>query len=47
MTEVGIKAMEHVFIWGYVSFGVGVLFLIILILFSWFALRKIRQRPFW
>jgi hypothetical protein len=45
--KIGTKVMEHVFVWGYASFGIGILFLIGLILFSWFALHKIRQCPFW
>jgi hypothetical protein len=40
--EMGTKVIEHVFIYGYASFVIGVLFLIGLILFSWIALRKIR-----
>jgi hypothetical protein len=46
ITKAGIKVMEHVLIWEYASFKVGVLFLIVLVLFSWFALRKIQQSPF-
>jgi hypothetical protein len=38
--------MEYIYIYGYVSFGLGVLFLIGLILFSWMALRKICQCSF-
>jgi hypothetical protein len=41
------KVMEHIYVYGYVSFALRVLFLIGLVLFSWFALRKIRQRLFW
>jgi hypothetical protein len=37
--------MEHVFIYGYVSFGLVVLFLIGLIVFTWVALRKICNVP--
>jgi hypothetical protein len=36
-----ITIMEHVFVYGYVSFALRVLFLIGLIFFMWFALRKI------
>jgi hypothetical protein len=39
------KAMEHVYIYGYVSFAVGVLFLLGLILITWIALWKIRNVP--
>jgi hypothetical protein len=41
------KAMEHVDIYGYVSFAVGVLFLLGLILFTWIALWKIHNVPTW
>jgi hypothetical protein len=37
--------MEHVYIYGYVSFAVGVLFPLGLILFTWIALQKIRNVP--
>jgi hypothetical protein len=43
--KMGTKVMERVFIYRYVSFVIGVLFLIGLILFSWIALRKIRGVP--
>jgi hypothetical protein len=36
-----IETMEHVYIYRYVTFAMGVLFLLGLILFSWIALRKI------
>jgi hypothetical protein len=38
-----ITIMEHVFVYGYVSFAFGVLFLLGLIFFMWVALRKIRN----
>jgi hypothetical protein len=38
--------MDHVFIFGYIVFTCGMLFLLGLIMFSWVTLRKIRQRPF-
>jgi hypothetical protein len=47
MDEMRTKIMEHVYIYGYISFTLRVLFLIGLILFTWVALRKIHQRPFW
>jgi hypothetical protein len=37
--------MECVFIYGYVSFGLVVLFLIGLIVFTWVTLRKIHNVP--
>jgi hypothetical protein len=37
--------MEHVFVYGYISFAFGVLFLLGLIFFMWVALRKIRNVP--
>jgi hypothetical protein len=33
--------MEHVYLYGYVSFAMGVLFLLSLIGFTWVALRQI------
>jgi hypothetical protein len=38
MDKMRTKIMEHVYIYGYVSFTLGVLFLIGLILFTWVAL---------
>jgi hypothetical protein len=46
MNKTRTKIMECVYIYRYVSFALGVLFLIGLILFMWVALRKIRQHPF-
>jgi hypothetical protein len=40
------KVMEWAYIYGYVSFGMGILFLLGLNGFTWVALRKIRQHPF-
>jgi hypothetical protein len=40
-----MNIMEHVFIYGYVSFGLVVLFLMGLIVFTWVALRKIHNVP--
>jgi hypothetical protein len=40
-----IRVMNWSYIYGYVSFGLGVLFLLGLIGFTWVALHKIRQRP--
>jgi hypothetical protein len=37
--------MEHVFIYGYMSFSLVVLLLIGLIVFTWVALRKIHNVP--
>jgi hypothetical protein len=39
------KAMECVYIYGYICFAMGVLFLLGLILFTWIALRKIHNAP--
>jgi hypothetical protein len=39
------KIMEYVYIYGYMSFTLGVLFLIGLILFMWVALWKIWNVP--
>jgi hypothetical protein len=44
MDKVRTKAMKWTYIYGYASFGVGVLFLLGLIGFTWVALCKIRQR---
>jgi hypothetical protein len=41
------KIMEWSYIYRYISFGVGLLFLLGLIRFTWVALRKICQCPFW
>jgi hypothetical protein len=41
------KIMEWSYIYRYISFGVGLLFLLGLIGFTWVTLRKIRQCPFW
>jgi hypothetical protein len=35
--------MEHVYIYRYASFALGVLFLLGLILFTWMALQKIQN----
>jgi hypothetical protein len=37
--------MEHVYIYGYVSFALGVLFLLGLIGFTWMALCRISDAP--
>jgi hypothetical protein len=36
-----VETMERVYIYGYVSFAMGVLFLLGLVLFTWMALQKI------
>jgi hypothetical protein len=41
-----IMVIEWSYIYGYMSFAVGILFLLGLIRFTWVALRKIRQHPF-
>jgi hypothetical protein len=38
-----VETMEHVYIYGYVSFVLGVLSLLGLVLFTWIALWKIRN----
>jgi hypothetical protein len=43
MDKMRTKIMEHVYIYGYVSFTLWVLFLIGLILFTWIALQKIQN----
>jgi hypothetical protein len=40
-----IRVIEHVYIYGYVSFAMGVLFLLGLIGFTWIALRRIHVVP--
>jgi hypothetical protein len=40
-TKMRTKAMERVFIYGYISFAFGVLLLIGLVVFTWIALKKI------
>jgi hypothetical protein len=39
------RIMEHMYVYGCVSFALGVLFLIGLILFTWVALWKIQNVP--
>jgi hypothetical protein len=43
ITKMRITIMEHVYIYKYVSFTLGVLFLIGLILFMWVVLQKIQS----
>jgi hypothetical protein len=45
MDKMRTKTIEYVYIYGYVSFALGVLLLIGLIVFMWIALRKIRNIP--
>jgi hypothetical protein len=45
--EKRIRVMEHVYIYGYISFAMGVLFLLGLIGFMWVALRRIHGTPVW
>jgi hypothetical protein len=40
-----IMTMDPSYIWGYVSFGLVLLALMGLVIFTWWALRKIRSRP--
>jgi hypothetical protein len=40
ISKMKTRTMESVYISGYVSFGIGVLLLIGLIIFTWIALRK-------
>jgi hypothetical protein len=41
------RTMERVYIYGYVSFALGVLFLLGLISFTWVALCQISNAPVW
>jgi hypothetical protein len=45
MSKVRIKTMDPSFIWGYVSFGLVLLALMGLVVFTWWALHKIRSHP--
>jgi hypothetical protein len=45
LSKLRIRAMDWSYIYGYISFGLGLLFLLGLIGFTWMALRKIRSRP--
>jgi uncharacterized membrane protein YqjE len=45
MPKLRIMTMDPSYIWGYVSFGLVLLALIGLVVFTWWALRKIRSRP--
>jgi hypothetical protein len=42
VSKLRTKVMEWLYIYGYISFGLGLLFLLGLIRFTWMALRKIR-----
>jgi hypothetical protein len=46
LSKLRTKIMDWSHIYGYVSFGLGLLFLLGLIGFTWVALRKIRGRPY-
>jgi hypothetical protein len=43
--KLSIMTMDPSYIWGYVSFGLVLLALMGLVVFTWWALRKIRSRP--
>jgi hypothetical protein len=45
VTRVRITIMEHVFIYRYISFAFGILFIVGFILFMWVALRRIHNVP--
>jgi hypothetical protein len=44
-SKVRIETIDPSFIWGYVSVGLVLLALMGLVVFTWWALRKIRSRP--
>jgi hypothetical protein len=43
--KMSIMTMDPSYIWGYVSFGLVLLALMGLVVFTWWALRKIRSHP--
>jgi hypothetical protein len=45
LSKLRTRVMDWSYIYGYISFGLGLLFLLGLIGFTWMALRKIRSRP--
>jgi hypothetical protein len=45
LSKLRTRAMDWSYIYGYISFGLGLLFLLGLIGFTWMALGKIRSRP--
>jgi hypothetical protein len=40
-----MMTMDPSYIWGYISFGLVLLALMGLVVFTWWVLRKIRSRP--
>jgi hypothetical protein len=44
-SKMSIMTMDPSFIWGYVSFGLVLLALMGLVVFTWWALRKIHSCP--
>jgi hypothetical protein len=45
--EKRIRVIERVYIYGYISFAMGMLFLLSLIGFTWVALHRICHAPVW
>jgi hypothetical protein len=43
--KLSIMTMDPSYIWGYISFGLVLLALMGLVVFTWWALHKIRSRP--